>query len=136
MPRKKVKITKYEAEQHLKLTQLESSLRMLAEDLLERRAQLERERMKWWEEIRKKYGLESGRCYVVSHVLQEIEEVEDGEDFVLEEELGLLEDEEKEINELYGHRAQTPEEEYLELQDALRHFEELQRKRKERNDPE
>lgn len=136
MSRKKVKITSQEAAMHFELMQKEVVLRTLAEELLEKRAQLEQQRMKWWEQIREKYGLEKGKCYVVSHALQEIEEVEDGEDFVLEEELGLLKEEEKEINEMYGHRAQTPEEEYLEVQDTLQHFEELQRQRKEGNDPE
>jgi len=70
------KLTKEEVEHSCIFIRQETMIRELMNELLEKRARLERERMRFWDQLIEKYGLEKGRRYSISHVLGQIIEEE------------------------------------------------------------
>jgi len=80
MPEKVVaKLTKEEVERSYYFLRKENQLSELASRLLDKRAELERERMEFWDGLIDKYGLEKGINYSISHVLGVIYESDEEE---------------------------------------------------------
>ena len=81
MPEKVVaKLTKEEVERSYYFLRKENQLSELASRLLDKRAELERERMEFWGGLIEKYGLEKGINYSISHVLGVIYEPDEEEE--------------------------------------------------------
>ena len=80
MPEKVVaKLTKEEVERSYYFLRKENQLSEQASRLLDKRAELERERMEFWNELIEKYGLKKGVNYSISHVLGVIYEPDEEE---------------------------------------------------------
>jgi len=74
------KLTKEEVERSYYFLRKEDQLSEQASRLLDKRAELERERMEFWNELIEKYGLEKGINYSISHVLGVIYEPDEEEE--------------------------------------------------------
>ena len=73
-------LTKEEVERSYYFLRKENELERMASRLLDKRAELERERMEFWDGLIEKYGLEKGINYSISHVLGVIYEPDEEEE--------------------------------------------------------
>lgn len=78
MPEKVVaKLTKEEVERSLRFIKEKRRIQQLMSKLLEKRAKLELEQCKFWEELGQKYGLIGGQNYYICHVTGELTEIDE-----------------------------------------------------------
>jgi len=73
-------LTEEEVERSYYFLRKENELERMASRLLDKRAELERDRMEFWEGLIEKYGLKKGVNYSISHVLGVICEPDDEEE--------------------------------------------------------
>jgi len=73
-------LTEEEVERSYYFLRKENELERMASRLLDKRAELERERMEFWNELIEKYGLKKGVNYSISHVLGVIYEPDEEEE--------------------------------------------------------